>query len=96
MPQNQAFQEIHLYYTIKDQEVHQHFVESISKYSKKACPFRPFRISENRNLNGSDFSGYLQQDYFANFIIISLLRFTNSVISSGLSGLCASIARSYN
>lgn len=42
MPQNQAFQEIHLYYTIKDQEVHQHFVESISKYSKKSLTIQTF------------------------------------------------------
>lgn len=42
MPQNQAFQEIHLYYTIKDQEVHQHFVESISKYRKKSLTIQTF------------------------------------------------------
>ena len=32
--------------------------------------------------------------YFVRSIMISLLLFTNAVISSGLNGLCASIARS--
>ena len=34
--------------------------------------------------------------YLASSIMISLLRATNSVISSAASGLCANIARSYN
>ena len=42
------------------------------------------------------FTSTLCQTYFVSSIIISLLLFTNAVISSGFNGLCASIARSYN